>query len=567
MTTTKTTEELKVLRSKVAEQDQLISKLRVQIRGKDKQVSNLVYYEAIIATLPGHVYWFSKDMVALGCNDLLAKNCGLKSREDFIGKKMKEIVPEHLAEQYTDSYLKIMQEEKPLIEEEYGEILNGPAIYLSHKVPLKDTEGKIKGIVGISFDITKRKQMEEELSRAKERANAASEAKTQFILNMSHDIRTPFTGIIGSADLLKEQESDPKKIELLGCIADSGREMLELINDVIDEVCKDKEQQESFSLFNLKKILQGIQLTMAAAIRQKKLQLVINYMDDFPQEFMGNKLSLRQILINLVGNAIKFTEQGSIEITPSFEATDSKDITMLVLKIKDTGIGIPEDKQQVIFERFTRLTSSYNSKYEGNGLGLWKTKQIIEKLNGQIAVSSREGKGSTFTITIPLQMSSSEENKNQIEQVASSQPLGYDKTSFKDFALKSRGDKLYLLLVEDSTIASNVAKIMLMQYLDCEIDLASIGEQGISLANKNDYDLIVLDVGLPDQSGFSVSKKIREESVRNAVTPIVGLTAHYDHSLVEDWDESYFNMILKKPIYKDTCLKIAEFLKEKSEES
>lgn len=519
------------------------------------------YYESIIAAMPGHVYWQDTNNVYLGCNDLQAKNAGLESRHEIVGKKLSDMLETKQAKKLDYINKEIMRTGKPYSAEEYATMKNGKAIYLSHKAALRNEKGEIIGLLGISIDITERKEMENKLLKTTQELLKANCTKAEFIMNMSHDIRTPFTGILGSGTILQESASTPEQQELSGYIVESAEQLLKFINEILDEACYDCKHDGHYQQlvsFNVENLLDTIQQIMAATINHKKLNFHIKCPTNTPARLIGNKLSIKQILLNLVSNAIKFTEQGgTITLTVSFIPGEANNIT-LIIQVQDTGIGIPKDKQEVIFERFTRLVPSYSGQHTGNGLGLWKTKQTLKQLKGTISVNSEENQGSIFTCRIPLQLPMC------IERIA--QPITIDENPenvSNTVNLRKKNNpvsKLHFLLVEDEIIASNVAKYMLTEYFDCRLDIAHTGEISINLANQHTYDLVILDIGLPDQSGFNVAKQIHQRSIHNQKTPIIGLTAHQPDRWGEEEGRQFFKAIYSKPLTPKICVQIASIV-------
>ncbi len=539
--------------------DVLIKKLKEDIALlKEKHQQDLInqkdYYESIIATMPGHVYWQDTNNTYLGCNDLQAKNAGLASRHDIVGKKLSDMLGAEQAKVLDNINEEIIRTGKPYVSEEYAVMKNGEAIYLSHKAPLRNRQGDIVGLLGISIDITERKQMEERLLKTTQEALEANRVKTEFIMNMSHDIRTPFTGILGSAFILQRNASTAEQQELIGYITESAEQLLKFVNEILDEICCDYEHNQQLSLFNIEDLLKTIKQMMVATINHKNLNLHIEYPTNAPAHIIGNKLFIKQILLNLVSNAIKFTEKGTVTLSASFSQREANDVT-LIIQVRDTGIGIPKDKQQVIFEKFTRLTPSYSSDYAGSGLGLWKTKQLLTQLNGTIDVDSQESQGSIFTCKIPLRISTGIDNSTQS---ATTDKKSKNIPEYTDHPVKnSSTPTLRFLLVEDDIIATNVIKYMLTEYFNCQLDIASTGKVGIDLTNRHIYDLVILDIGLPDQSGFNVAKQIYQHSAHNQQSPIIGLTAHQPADWVHEENQQFFKAIYNKPLSYEICAQIA----------
>lgn len=386
--------------------DQEIKFLKKLLEDKTRYID---YLEEIIAIMPGHVYWLDENNVFLGCNNLQAQNAKLESRSDIVGKKNRDMPWKAQAEELDQFNLEVMKTCKPHVVEEVAEMANGIGIYLSHKVPLFDKSNEVVGLVGISLDITERKRMEQELVEAKEKAEAANIAKSDFLAAVNHELRTPLTGILGMARLLASEPLDPIHAQQVNDIITAGQHLLPLINDLLDLA---KLEAGKFELhinpLDLRKLAEEVATVLQPVAKTKKLELRINFAEGTPHLIMSDSKALRQVLINLVGNALKFTHEGYIEIKA--ECLD-KNLEEAVLKISvnDSGIGIPKEKIQSVFDKFNQADNSRTRKYGGTGLGLTISKAFVELLGGKIQAESTEGVGSSFyfVIKFPLQSESS----------------------------------------------------------------------------------------------------------------------------------------------------------------
>jgi two-component system, OmpR family, aerobic respiration control sensor histidine kinase ArcB len=361
------------------------------------------YLHQIIALMPGNVYWKSRSGVYLGCNENCAKLIGLK-RAELINKTIYELTNPIFADEINAVDERIMQAGIAEIIEEKSDNLDGSSrTFLSHKTPLLDKNGKICGLHGVSLEITNLKNIEKELMQAKEKAEAANKAKSEFLRNISHDLRTPFNGILSFSERLYELETDPTKKEMLDCITTSTQTLVHIVNEIL-EVSKIELKQLPIKeeKFNLHQLITTLNKLFIVNIQEKNNRLTIVCPKHVPEYFIGDEMRLLRILMNLVGNALKFTANGSIEISVDI-AQQLKGKMMVVLKVSDTGIGIPPDRFEFIFEKFSRLSLADNSGYEGLGLGLYIVKKFIDELHGNIDIKSELGKGSTFTCIIPLQ--------------------------------------------------------------------------------------------------------------------------------------------------------------------
>lgn len=362
--------------------------------------------EEIIALMPGNAYWKNRKGVYLGCNNNMAKILQLKSHHDIVGKVLGDLAPQKIADEIVAIDDAIMENGfETCIEEEAFDWEGNPATYFTRKVPLKNHNGKVIGLVGISIDITERKRYEEALKIAKENAESANKTKSDFIMNMSHDIRTPFSGILGLSQFLSKKESDPEKKEILDCIVESSENLLDILNEVIYLATFDQKTITPLKQFNLKALIENIYKIMLPETKRKALEFKVRIKTDMPIYVEGDEYGIKRILLNLVGNAIKFTDAGRVCIAAeAIETTDHQ--ATVKFTVSDSGIGIPDDKFETIFEQFSKLAPSHEGKYQGTGLGLWFVKQLAERMNGEIYVDSKLGEGSQFTCILPLKRSS-----------------------------------------------------------------------------------------------------------------------------------------------------------------
>jgi two-component system aerobic respiration control sensor histidine kinase ArcB len=525
--------------------DTYVSSLAKKLTGVDKpHLSSgehmqmmLDYFQAIIDLMPGHLYWMDRNQVYLGCNKELIRNFQVKSANDVVGKTNFDFFDKITAIQLNKTNQQVMNTGVPFISEEYAGVDTGDpnrlfkpsGWFLSQKFPLYDREGKVIGMLGHSVEINKIKQAEQ-----------------QLIMNMSHDIKTPFTGVLGFAKLLERNETDADKKEKLGYIVTSTEKLLSFINQVIELAKLDGPPAVKYELIQLNELVENaVELTSATA-HQKGIKLITNLNRNLPQYIQHDKWRLDTILLNLLGNAIKFTKQGSITISIQPLYSVNKNSSHIEITVKDTGIGIPENKFNEIFHRFTRVTPSYQQNIEGTGIGLWLVKRFVDDLNGKIKVKSKLGKGTSFIITIDANAPSQE----QLQQLsANSQSCLENIPPITAHTLPPK-----ILYVEDNLIAVKLmqAELAELKYI---ADHAATGQHAIQLANKNAYDLIFMDIGLPDIDGFEVADAIRVDS-KSKNASIIGLTAHID----QNHNPGKMNCIIMKPLDKNVLIKILNLI-------
>jgi two-component system aerobic respiration control sensor histidine kinase ArcB len=364
--------------------------------------------ENVLALMPGHVYWMSKEEYYLGSNTQVAKFLNLQSREQMIGKHLTDVVPHNDAQAIRKVNHLVMEEGKTYLGEEICEIPGHEGIYLTQKVPLKNKEMKIIGLLGISLNITDQKKIEKELQEAKEIAEIANQTKTEFIRNMEHDIRTPLCGIMGVVAYLNSIEQDSTKKEFLNEVERSTNELLNYLDNIVEfSQMNTGTVPMILKEFNLKQMLNGILNLESAAAKHKTLDLILIYPESIPRLVVGDRFRLHRILLNLVNNAIKFTEQGYVKIHVNVLEFSSPEEVRIEIAIEDTGIGIEKKYHQPIYDKFMRCDPSNKGVYKGTGLGLWIVRQFINDLKGTISLESQRGKGSVFTCTFPFQLAKS----------------------------------------------------------------------------------------------------------------------------------------------------------------
>ena len=361
--------------------------------------------ENIISHLPSHIYWKDANSVYLGCNESQAKSLGLSSATDVIGKTDFDLPGDKVnAEQFRKNDLQVMQRGEVVNIEEESLVDNKITTVLSQKIPLRNRNLDIVGVVGISVDITNQKKIEQDLRIAKEKSEAANKAKVEFLRNMRHDFRTPFNGILGITNILYEEETDIKKKELLKDVINSSEILLEQLNEIEDFVALEEgglailEKQ-----FDLYKVVDDVEKLLLPPSKNKKLELVVKIDKGVPQYIIGDKTRTHRILINLLTNAVKFTHIGQVSLQVSIVKQDQNK-AILKFRIEDTGIGFYAEEQDIIFDKFSRLTPSYKGIYPGKGLGLRIVKQFLDELEGEIHVKSKVKQGTIFAVLIPYKV-------------------------------------------------------------------------------------------------------------------------------------------------------------------
>ncbi|MCB0357404.1 MAG: response regulator, partial [Bdellovibrionales bacterium] len=378
-------------------------------------------------------------------------------------------------------------------------------------IPSRDNNGLINGFTAIRTDITQKKIWENELIEAKEIAQKALKTKATFLANMSHEIRTPLNGILGCSNLLLDTIKDPESKKLLDTILVSGDTLLTLINDILDFSKLESEKMElENEAFNLKGSVDQVNQLFMSKASEKSLTLISKFNDDVPTWIFGDVTRLRQVLSNLVSNAIKFTAKGSVKVMVQLEEKQGENYKIR-FSVVDQGIGINKEGTQNLFKSFSQVDASTTKKFGGTGLGLAICKALVELMGGKIGVDSQEGKGSTFYFTVLAKKAEA-----RAEHIEQSNQSKYDTTMAKTHPLR-------ILLADDNRVNQLVGKKML-EKLGYRMDVVANGKEVLQLLKEQTYDLIFMDCHMPEMDGFEATKIILE-NFKEKRPRIVALTA------------------------------------------
>ncbi|CAM4415343.1 MAG: Sensor histidine kinase RcsC [Legionella sp.] len=385
---------------------------------------------------------------------------------------------------------------------------------------------------------------------AQHNANVANKAKEEFLSNMRHDIRTPLSGIMGFSELLRAETHEPRIKEYADNLVASSHALLRLMDELLEtwrvstgDVPAQKKK------FDLHQLFQQIEALYKARALEKQLKLSLIWDKNLPHFVIGDKIKIHRIVLELVANALKFTNKGFVSIRVELAKKQGRNFVMKLI-VHDSGIGMSQENQQDIYLQFKRLTPSYQGIYNGPGLGLYVVKQFIDDLAGEIYIASELHKGTSFTCIIPLQESLlNDEQGADKEQIAI--PTHQEPATA---ILKNNGTRV--LIVEDNRIAQSVARALLTN-LSCQVDIAANSYDALEYYERTVYDLIFMDIGLGEgMDGYEITQKIRSKEDDDHHTPIVALTAHALDESRQRCIESGIDAVLTKPLTRTQAIDI-----------
>jgi PAS domain S-box-containing protein len=461
-----------------------------------------LFYKSVVEDGSDIIFIVDYDGNVLYQNHSVRETLGY-GNNSLIGKNFFDYVPPHLLSDFKKEFTTSTRKTYNKSIEFQFKCKDKSYKYLEfNSVNLNKKEG-IKGLILDCRDITQRKKDAEELSRAQK-------AKEQFLANISHEIRTPINGIAGMAGLLSQNPSHEEQKTYLNAIKSAADNLKVIINDILDlaSIESGKLQLEKIG-FNLNDLLHSLIDTFGMQAKEKRISLTYTLEKEADRIFIGDPVRLNQILINLISNAVKFTHVGSIQIKVQAQKQKS-DHFKLRFDITDTGIGIPQDKLQTIFESFSQADASVTRKYGGTGLGLTIVRQLVELQGGSIFVSSKENTGSTFTFYLPYSLG------KKARRIETSRYQPKNKESFKYYSI---------LLVEDNDINRLYASSILKMW-GCHFETAENGVVALEKIRNNSFDAILMDVQMPVMDGLETTKAIRQGDPKKKDILIIALTAN-----------------------------------------
>jgi len=504
------------------EREALFKDLEKEIQDKSEQEAQArrlsTLLRSIIDASPDLIYYRNEEGRFAGCNRIAELMTG-KTEQELLGLTPKDVYEEELARQIVASDHEVLETNASITEELWLRFADGRRRYFEMKrVPFFDKEGNRLGLLSFGRDMTERKQAENAAAKA-------STDKTRFIATISHELRTPLNGIVGLSRMLRDTELSDEQFSWVSTIYASAITLGNIFNDIIDLDKLDRDKLElSLKTISLKDFTEELSSIIRLLAADKQLELKTTINEPLPRLVEIDGTRLRQILWNILFNAVKFTQKGHVSLSVSSTKPDG-DKAYVTFVIEDTGVGIPK-----IFAMYYQVDHPDHQSATGTGIGLAICKQMVDLMKGEIHVSSKVGKGTRFEIVLPVQIS------NSPMKVAQLQVTG-----------------LNILLVEDIELNVMVAKALL-EKLGQKVDVAMTGQEAIDKVRENQYDLILLDIQLPDMTGFDVASTIIEEDLVMQ-TPIVALTANVIKKR-DEYLENGMDDVIAKPIKKSRVIEV-----------
>lgn len=495
------------------------------------------FEEAVQSALDAIIVIDSKDRIISfnpAAEDIFGYSAG-----ETIGRKMADLI---IPEKYRDAHLAGMKHylktgEGPVLGnriEIEGVRKSGEEFQL--ELAVRNIDSPIGSIfIGYARDITARKAAEKELVTAKDNAEVANKTKASFLAMMSHEIRTPLSGVLGILDLLKDTELTADQKKHLDVANQSGISLMTIINDILEFSKLDAGRLEiDHGSFHVENAISNVTSLVKASAYNKNVELISSVKTDVPEYLTGDRHRISQVLINLVSNAIKFTNAGTVEILVENKGSEKK--PNIRFSVKDSGLGIPEDKQDQLFTEFATLDQEYSSKFGGTGLGLAISKALVQAMDGSIAFKSTYGFGSEFWFDLPL-IEVSEATKEVSEEVT--------------LCIAMDEDKPLKVLVADDNETNQMIISVILKRLGCNTDIVSDGRQAVQAVLDKSYDVIFMDVSMPVMDGLEATQEIRNLPADKSSVKIIALTAYTQEEDKLKVFNAGMDAFLSKPVFRN----------------
>jgi two-component system aerobic respiration control sensor histidine kinase ArcB len=503
---------------------QAMTKLEQEIKQRQRAQQELEEHSALLRSFidssPDLVYYRNEQGQFSGCNLALEQLVG-RSEKQLIGLTPYDVYPEDIADKIVETDHQVFDNDEQLTYEQWLEYPDGrKAFFELRKVPFYGRNGNRLGLLGFGRDITERMRQQASIEKA-------NRDKTQFISTLSHELRTPLNGVVGLSQMLLDTPLNDDQRKHVNTILLSATTLGNIFNDIID---LDKLDRRRFAVslepMDFKALVTDIETLTKMQLQSKGLAFRFEQIGPIPNSIMGDPTRLRQVLWNLSHNAVKFTEQGEVALTIKAEPLSEQEV-QLELMIEDTGPGIPQDQLEEIFAMYYQVEGSKSAT--GTGIGLSVSRQLVRAMGGDISVSSKEGEGSCFTVTLKVTLDAIPDEAEQIDH-----------------------PPLDILLVEDVELNVTIAKALL-EKLGHFVEVAMSGEQALEVFDPDNFDLVLLDIQLPDMTGFDIAKRWQEQFAEQHLPPLVALTANVVNSKSE-FAKAGMVDVIHKPINRNAVV-------------
>ncbi|GDY26870.1 aerobic respiration control sensor protein [Agarivorans sp. Toyoura001] len=484
-----------------AARGQAIRNLEQEVKQRQQAQQELEEHSALLRSFidssPDLVYYRNEQGQFSGCNLALEQLVG-RSEKKLIGLTPYDVYPEDIADKIVETDHQVFDNDEQLTYEQWLEYPDGrKAFFELRKVPFYGRNGNRLGLLGFGRDITERMAHQANIEKA-------NRDKTQFISTLSHELRTPLNGVVGLSQMLLDTPLDDAQRKHVNTILLSATTLGNIFNDIID---LDKLDRRRFAVslepMDFKALVTDIETLTEMQLQSKGLDFVFEQIGPIPSSIVGDPTRLRQVLWNLTHNAVKFTEKGEVELTVKAQAVDEQQV-QLDISIRDTGPGIPDDQLEQIFAMYYQVEGSKSAT--GTGIGLSVSRQLVRAMGGDISVTSHEGEGSCFTVSLVVKLDAIPDEAEQIDH-----------------------PPLEILLVEDVELNVTIAKALL-EKLGHYVVVAMTGKEALAAFEPDMFDLVLLDIQLPDMTGFDIAKQWQQQYQAADLPPLVALTANVVNS-------------------------------------
>lgn len=493
-------------------------------------------HELILNTVTEGIFGLDADGVTMFMNPAAASMFGYEAKE-FIGRSLHPIIHHSRADgsYYSKKecpiHMTVMDGQRRSVKEDVFWRKDGSSFLVQYQVTPIIEQGQIQGAVIVFNDVTG----EREIVRAKETAELAAQAKSEFLSMVSHEIRTPMNGILGMTELLIGTDLSEEQREYAEIIQDSGDALLNILNDILDfSKLEPGKMALAYEPFALRKMLEQVAELFKPRADEKQLEIRYRLNPSIPEFMVGDSMRIRQILVNLVGNALKFTDRGSIDVTVDIIKGRKPEDSVLDFAVHDTGIGIPADKLDQLFQSFSQLHPVINRKYGGTGLGLVISKRLVEIMGGSISVESTEGEGSTFRFAVPATSLDA-----SAEQAASQ--FHHDRTRQSDKVA------MRILVAEDHPVNRKILREYL-EKLGYHADVCTNGVEAIDAISQTAYDIVLMDIHMPVMDGLKATDLLHRLIPQDRIPPIIAVTGNAKREDKEACLEIGMRDFISKPV-------------------